>query len=203
MADHFGRAGRRAELARLLHDTLRDQGMTPLDGSARAMIDERIAEVAAELVVSEPAALRSFRDEHVVMFAQGIAAEWHAASAAEDAAGAVMVEVPAESAAQLVMGLAMAVGQLVREAYGELPASAGQPLDALCELGSALRDAADPRPIMVETSLQTLTIAHRALAAAAQGVGDGTVPVVISERDRPQFAKQLFEDAQLAKDLQP
>jgi hypothetical protein len=104
--------------------------------------------------------------------------------------GAVMVQVPASSAAQLVMGLAMAaVGQLIREAYGELPASAGQPLDALCELGSALRDAADPQTPMAETSLQTLTVAHRALDTAAQEVADGTVPVVILEQGRPQFAK--------------
>jgi hypothetical protein len=114
-----------------------------------------------------------------------------------------MVQVPAESAAQVVMGLAMAVGQLIRQPYGELPASAGQPLDALCELGSAVRDAANPQTPMAETSLQTLTIAHRALETAAQGVADGTVPVVIPEQDRPPFAKQHFEDAQLARDLQP
>ena len=35
------------------------------------------------------------------------------------------------------MGLAMAVAQMVGEACDKLPASAGEPLDALCKLGEA------------------------------------------------------------------
>jgi hypothetical protein len=173
MTDQFGKAGRRAALARLLHDTLVDQGLAPLDGSARPLIDLRVAEVAADLGVSEAVALRGFRDEDVVVLARSTAAEWHAAAAAEDAAGSIDVQVPAASAAQLVMGLAMAVGQLIREVYGDLPASVGQPLDALCELGSFLRHAAEPGAPMAANSLQTLAIAHRALESAAQGVADG------------------------------
>lgn len=204
MADHFGKPGRRADLARLLHATWVEQGLGPLDGAARATVDRRIAEVAHNLRVSEVAALRHFRDEDVLALARETAAHWHAAGAAEDAAGDVTVEVPTESAAQLVMGLAMAVGQLIRELYGELPAAAGQPLDALCELGLALRDASrEEMSSFAETSLQTLTIAHRSLRAAADGVADGSVPVVVADSARPAFARQLYEDAQLARDLQP
>lgn len=40
---------------------------------------------------------------------------------ADEAAGELAVPVPAADTAQLVMGLAMAVGQIVREAYGDRP----------------------------------------------------------------------------------
>lgn len=204
MADHFGRAGRRAELARVLHATLVAHGMAPLDGSARATIDERVAQVASELGMSEVAALRHFNERDVAELAVNTANEWHAAQVAEEVAGDLLVAVPASAAGQLVMGLAMAVGQMVREVYGDLPASAGEPLDALCQLGSALRAATEPHEtLLADVTLQTLTIAHRTLRVAAAGVADGTVPVIVAESARPQFARQLAEDAQLAKELQP
>ena len=101
------------------------------------------------------------------------------------------------------MGLAMAVGQMVRQVYGELPASVGEPLDALCELGSALRTTRQADAPPVPLTLQTLTIAHRTLRVAADGVADGTVPVVAPDSARPKFAAQLYDDARLAKELQP
>jgi hypothetical protein len=204
MADHFGRAGRRADLSRLLHTTLVRHGTTPLDGSARATIDARVAQVAAELGMSEAAALKRFDDRLVVALAVNTANAWHAQHVAAEVASGVLVEVPAADAGQLVMGLAMAVAQMVQQVYGELPASVGEPLDALCELGSALRRAsvmADAPPATV--TLQTLATAHRTIGVAADGVADGTVPVVLLDSERPQFATQLYEDARLARELQP
>ena len=204
MADQFGRAGRRASLARLLHDTLVTHGMTPLDGAARAIIDEKLAQVAAEMGVSEAAALRLVDADMVVALAVNTADAWHAANVADEVAGGIAVRVPAADAAQLVMALAMAVGQLVREAYGELPASAGEPLDALGELGAALRAAAEVDDLVnAEVTLETLATAQRALLRAAAGVADGTVSVVVADSARPQFARQLLADAELAERLQP
>ena len=204
MTDQFGRAGRRADYARLLHQTLVEHSLSPLDGSARAIIDGKVAEGAAESGLTEAAALGHLSREIVVELAVSMANGWHASQVADEVASALEVDVPATAAAQLVMGLAMAVGQLVREAYGDLPASVGEPLDALCELGAALRaptrgsDTAD-----AQVSLQTLSVAHRALLRAAAGVADGSVPVVLADGSRPQFARQLEDDAELAKALQP
>lgn len=204
MTDHFGRAGRRADLARLLHASLIEHGMAPLDGAARAMIDAKVAQVAADVGLSEATALKHFHHREVLALAVNTANAWHASQVAEDVAADVAVAVPAAAAGQLVMGLAMAVGQMVREAYGELPAAAGQPLDALCQLGAALRAATEPHEALVaDVTLQTLTTAHRTLVLAAAGVADGSVPVVVADTARPQFAKRLSDDARLARDLQP
>lgn len=204
MADHFGRPGRRADLGRVLHETLIAHGLSPLEGTARATIDQKIAKVAAELGVSEATALKHFNERLVAESAVNTAHEWHAAQVAEEVAGDLPVAVPATAAGQLVMGLAVAVGQMVREVYGDLPAAVGEPLDALCQLGSALRDAtAVDEALPAEVTLQTLTISHRTLRAAAAGVIGGTVPVIVPDSARPQLAAQLNQDAQLALDLQP
>ena len=86
MTDHFGRAGRRAELSRVLHTKLGEFGMTPLDGSARATIDAKVAQVAAELGVTEAVALRHINDQLVVELAVNMANEWHALHVAEEVA---------------------------------------------------------------------------------------------------------------------
>ncbi len=163
-----------------------------------------MAQVAAGLGVSEAAAVTHFDDSMVVDLAVKTASTWHAAQVADEVAGGVVVPVPAADAAQLVMALAMAVGQMVREAYGELPASAGEPLDALGELGAALRAATEPKAdLQVEVTLETLSTAQRTLRRAAAGVADGTVPVVVANSGRPRFARQLLADADLAERLQP
>lgn len=204
MAETFGRAGRRADLARLLHTTLVGHGLSPRDGATRAIIDEKVAQVASELGISESAALRQFDDAMVVALAINTANSWHASQVADEVAAGVVVAVSAADAGQLVMGLAMAVGQMVREAYGELPASAGEPLDALGELGAALRTAAEAQSeLVLEVTLETLSTTDRTLRAAASGVADGTVPVVVSDSARPSFARQLIADAELARRLQP
>jgi hypothetical protein len=204
MPDQFGRPGRRADLARLLHATLLKHVTAPLDGAARAMIDEKVEQVANELGISESAALRQLDDHLVIALGTNTAHNWHAAHLADEAAGELAVSVPAADTAQLVMGLAMAVGQIVREAYGDLPAAAGEPLDALCELGAALRAATEQQDLLlVGVTLETLSIAQRSLQRAAEGVANGTVPVVIADANRPRFAAQLFADAELAARLQP
>jgi hypothetical protein len=204
MPDQFGRPGRRADLARLLHATLLEHGTAPLDGAARAMIDEKVEQVANELRISQAAALKRLDDHLVIALATNTAHNWHAAHLADAAAGELAVPVPAADTAQLVMGLAMAVGQIVREAYGDLPAAAGEPLDALFELGAALRAATEQQDLLqVGVTLETLSIAQRSLHRAAAGVANGTVPVVIADANRPRFAAQLFADAELAARLQP
>lgn len=154
--------------------------------------------------VSEAAALKQLDERMVTALAVSTANTWHAAQVANEVAGGVVVPVPAADAGQLVMGLAMAVGQMVREVYGELPASVGEPLDALGELGAEIRSAGDGAPDMyIEATLETLSTAQRTLSRAAAGVADGSVPVVVADSARPQFARQLLEDAELARRLQP
>jgi hypothetical protein len=161
MADQFGRAGRRADLARILQATLAEHGMAPRDGAARAIIDQKVAQLAAELGVSEAAALKQIDDRMTIELAVSTANTWHAAKVADEVASGVVVPVPAAEAGQLVMGLAMAVGQMVREAYGELPASAGEPLDALGALGVALRAATEAEPgLLLDVTLETLRSAR-------------------------------------------
>lgn len=98
-----------------------------------AKIDQKVAQVAAELGVSEAAAVRHFDDRIVIDLAVNTANTWHAAQVADEVAGGVVVPVPAADAGQPVMGLAIAVGQMVREAYGELPASTGKPVRWPCQ----------------------------------------------------------------------
>ena len=204
MPDQFGRSGRRAQLARILHSTWIERGLAPRASVARAVIDHQVAQVAADLRISEAAALKHIDGRMVSELAVNTANRWHASQLADEAAGDVEVSVPATDAGQLVVGLAMAVGQMIREAYGELPASAGKPLDALGELGAALREATAAEPaLLADVSLETLSTAQRTLRAAAAGVAEGTVPVVIADSARPQFARQLLADSELAGRLQP
>ena len=63
------------------------------------------------------------------------------------------------------VGFAMDVGRLVREAYGDRPASVGEPLDALYELGAALRAPTPPRPPKWSPSVGTCTAASSTIGA--------------------------------------
>ena len=87
MPDQFGRPGRRADLARLLHATLIEHGTAPLDGAARAIIDEKVEQVANELGISEAAALKQLDEHLVIALATNTAHNWHAAHLADEAAG--------------------------------------------------------------------------------------------------------------------
>lgn len=69
MAHHFGRPGRRADLARILHSAWVDHGMNPLVGAARLGIDQRVAQVAADLGLSEAAAPKHMEDRMVIELA--------------------------------------------------------------------------------------------------------------------------------------
>lgn len=150
--------------------------------------------------MSEAAAVRHFDDRIVIDLAVKTANTWHAAQVADEVAGGVVVPVPAADAGQLVIGLAIAVGQMVREAYGELPASTGELLAALGELGAALRAATQPETdLQVEVTLETLSTAQRTLRLAAAGVADGTVPVIVVDSARPRSARQLLSDANVAE----
>jgi len=79
----------------------------------------------------------TFADCSDIELGIAVANTWHASRVADEVAGGVVVPVPAADAGQLVMGLAMAVAQMVGEACDKLPNSAGEPLDALCKLGEA------------------------------------------------------------------
>jgi phage-related tail fiber protein len=201
MTEPLGRRGRRADLAEQLHNALRAKGLATLRGATRAIIDRRVTQVAQQMRMTEASALKHFGEREIGLLAESTAAEWHAMQAVADAASQIAVTVPARDASQLVMGLAMAVGQLVREIYGELPAAAGEPLDALCELGAALRDSLVDGDITAEVDLETLSAAQQALRQAAAGVADGSVPVVLADTARAGFAKQLQADAELAQEL--
>ena len=92
MADYLGRVGRRADLARILHATPVEHGMSPRDGAARAIIDQTVSQVAAELGVSEAAALKHLDDRTVIELAVNTANTWHASQVADEVAGGVVVQ---------------------------------------------------------------------------------------------------------------
>lgn len=195
MTEQFGRPGRRADLAKQLHDALLEKGLVALPGATRVMIDLTVTQVAQEMRTTETSVLKHFGERELTQLAERTATEWHAMQAVAEAASQIAVAVPARDAGQLVMGLAMAVGQIAREIYGELPAVAGEPLDALCELGAALRDSLVDGDVSAEVDLATLSAAEEALRKAAAGVADGSVPVVVADTARPSFAEQLQADA--------
>ena len=53
----FGRPGRKASLARALHQAFTERGIDLLPGRAGRMLDERVTAVAEQMRISETAAL--------------------------------------------------------------------------------------------------------------------------------------------------
>ena len=138
----FGRPGRRADIARELQDAFARRGIDLLPGRARQILDERVAEVAARLHMSERTALNYLPPDWAEQVAADVALEREQAQIAERAATG-QVAVPITNIGALIAGLAVCVQNAVWRAMGEaLPVSVGEPLDCLTGLALSLQSGA-------------------------------------------------------------
>lgn len=191
----FGR-GRRAEIARELHEAFAQHGVALLPGKAREIVDERVAMVANLLGVSEPTALRALPAGWAQQQAAETAVEWGAATLAETSAQGT-VEVSAQTVADIALGLTVVLHQTaVRTLDGDLPVAIGEPLDALSTLLDALSDVAGDVRVdrgMLLRAARYLGDLSDALRAGADLAG----PDEAGRRDR--VAVRLARDAERAR----
>lgn len=135
----FGRPGRKADIARALHEAFGQQGIDLLSGRARQMVDERVRTVAEQSGISERAALGYLPDGWAEQTAADVALEREQAQIAEQSASGD-VSLVASRLGALIAGLAVVVQNGVWRAMGDaLPASVGEPLDCLTGLALCLQ----------------------------------------------------------------
>jgi hypothetical protein len=156
----FGRPGRRASIARELQEAFARKGIELLPGRARQMLDERIAEVAAQLRMSERTAMQYLPSDWAEQMAADVELEREQAQVAEQTATGT-ADVPVAKLGALMAGLAVVVQNAVWRAMGEaLPVAVGEPLDCLSGLALALQS--------VTTEVE---VPRAGLVAAARHVG--------------------------------
>jgi hypothetical protein len=159
-------------LARILHATPVEQGMAPLEGrpgrsSAGRWRRSRQSCASARQRPSSTSTTGRSSSWRSTRLTTGTPPRWRTRWSATS-----WSRCRPRTRGQLVMGVAMAVGQMVREAYGELPASAGEPLDVLRELGAALRTATEPEPaLQADVTMNALKRAADAPARRRRGGG--------------------------------
>lgn len=171
MADtlaEFGRPGRRADLARELHEAFARRGIELLPGRARQIVDERLAEVAALMRVSERTALSYLPTAWVEDVTAAVALEQEGAKIAErDARGSATI--PARRLGAVLAGLAVCVQDGVWRMAGGLPAGIGESLDCLTGLALSLRTMTDE----VEVPRAELLAAARHLGGESDALRAG------------------------------
>lgn len=156
----FGRPGRRAEIARELHEAFSRLGVDLLPGRARQIVDERIHELATQTGMAERTALSYLPPEWAEQIAADVALEQEQAQIAERTATGQLTLTSSRLGA-LIAGLAVAVQNGVWRAMDDaLPAAVGEPLDCLTGLALALQS----------TSME-VTVPRSELLAAARLLG--------------------------------
>lgn len=193
----FGRPGRRADVARELHEALERRGIDLLPGRARQMLDERVAEVAAQMRISEQTALSYLPPDWAEQIAADIAIEHEQAHIAEETAqGSVPVSVTDVGA--LIAGLAVCVQNAVWRAMGNaLPVSVGEPLDCLTGLALALQPAIDE----LEVPRAELIAAARHLGSESDALGRGHASPDTDPEQLARVVTRLASDAALAREI--
>ena len=165
----FGRPGRRASIARELQEAFARMGMELLPGRARQILDERIAEVAAQLHMSERTALQYLPPGWVEQTAADVALEREQAQVAEQTATGTAA-VPVANLGALMAGLAVCVQNAAWRAMGEaLPVSIGEPLDCLTGLALALQSLTTE----VDVTRAELVAAARHVGTESDALGRG------------------------------
>jgi hypothetical protein len=192
----FGRPGRRADLARELHAAFASHGIDLRPGGARKLVDQRIAEVATQMRMSERSALRHFPGGWAEHIAAQAAVDYEAGKLAEqNACGEALT--PTADTARLIMALGVTAQYELWKVMDECsPASVAGPLDAISALAAALTGSAG-----------NISVAKSALLTTARFLGDeadavrrgASIPPEASAVDRSVLAERLATDAAHAR----
>ena len=190
----YGR-GRRAELARRLHDACLQAGIELLPGKARELVDERVRDVAEQMRLTEPAALKYMPSNWPEETATSMTLQVESAKLAE-ATAVGTVSIAAWQVAQLITGLALVVQEAAWQSNNEqLNAGIGEPLDRLSALSRSLSDL----PGNVDLDRSELLGAARQLGQLADYIFAGGHFLAQDEVDRDGFARKLAADAKSAR----
>ena len=190
----YGR-GRRAALARRLHDACLQAGIELLPGKAREIVDERVRDVAEQMRLTEPAALKYMPSDWPEETATSMTLQVESAKLAE-ATAVGTVSVAASQVAQFMTGLTLVVQEAAWQSDNEqLNASIGEPLDRLSALSRSLIGL----PGNVDVDRSELVGAARQLGQLADYIGAGGHFLAQDEVDRDAFARRLAADAKAAR----
>jgi hypothetical protein len=190
----YGR-GRRAELARRLHDACLQAGIELLPGKAREIVDERVRDVAEQMRLTEPAALKYMPSDWAEETASSMTLQVESAKLAE-ATAVGTVSVAASQVAQFMTGLTLVVQEAAWQSDNEqLNASIGEPLDRLSALSRSLVGL----PGNVDVDRSELVGAAQQLGQLADYIGAGGHFLAQDEVDRDAFARRLAADAKAAR----
>jgi len=190
----YGR-GRRAALARRLHDACLQAGIELLPGKAREIVDERVRDVAEQMRLTEPAALKYMPSDWPEETATSMALQVESAKLAE-ATAVGTVSVAASQVAQFMTGLTLVVQEAAWQSDNEqLNAGIGEPLDRLSALSRSLIGL----PGNVDVDRSELVGAARQLGQLADYIGAGGHFLAQDEVDGDVFARRLAADAKAAR----
>jgi hypothetical protein len=190
----YGR-GRRPELAQRLHDACLQAGIELLPGKAREIVDEWVRDVAEQMRLTEPAALKYMPSDWPEETATSMALQVESAKLAE-ATAVGTVSVAASQVAQFMTGLTLVVQEAAWQSDNEqLNAGIGEPLDRLSALSRSLIGL----PGNVDVDRSELVGAARQLGQLADYIGAGGHFLAQDEVDRDAFARRLAADAKAAR----
>jgi hypothetical protein len=190
----YGR-GRRAEQARRLQDACLQAGIELLPGKAREIVDERVRDVAEQMRLTEPAALKYMPSDWPEETATSMTLQVESAKLAE-ATAVGTVSVAASQVAQFMTGLTLVVQEAAWQSDNEqLNAGIGEPLDRLSALSRSLTGL----PGNVDVVRSEVVGAARQLGQLADYIGAGGHFLAQDEVDRDAFARRLAADAKAAR----
>jgi hypothetical protein len=187
----FGRPGRRADIARELHEAFARHGIELLPGRARQIVDERVAEVAALMRFSERTALQHLPAGWAEEIAAAAAFDQQQAKMAEQVATG-SAPVPGQRLGALIAGLAVCIQDGVWRVAGGLPASIGESLDCLTGLALSLQSV----DVVVDVPRAELLAAARHLGSESDALRAGMDSP--DQHDPPRVARvieRLADDA--------
>ncbi len=192
----FGRPGRRADLARELHAAFARHGIDLLPGGARKLVDQRIADVATQMSMSERSALRYFPRGWAEQIAEEAAVDYEGGRLAEQSAGGEALA-PMAGIARLIMGLSVTAQYELWRVMDECtPTSVAGPLDAISALAASLTESTGD----VRVARSSLFTTARLLGDEADAIRSGApVPPEASAVDRTVLTERLASDAAHAR----
>jgi hypothetical protein len=190
----YGR-GRRAELARRLHDAALQAGLELLPGKARELVDRHVTQAAELMRVSEQTAIKYIPPGWPEETATSMALEAESAKLAETTASGT-ASIAARQVARLITGLALVVQEAVwRSSNEQLNAAVGEPLDRLSALSTSLSELLGD----VDVQRSELVGAARELGELADYISAGGRFLHQGDVDQDRLAQQLAADAAAAR----
>jgi len=190
----YGR-GRRAELARRLHEACLQAGIELLPGKAREIVDERVRDVAEQMGLTEAVAFKYMRSDWPEEMAASMTLQVESSKLAEVTAVGT-VSVAARQVAQLMTGLTLVVQEVAWQTDNEqLSAGVGEPLDRLSALSTSLSNLSGN----VDVDRSELVSAARQIGQLADHIRAGGHFSAQGKVDRDKLARKLAADAQAAR----